>query len=412
MTAPPDDSLRALGARDDTVGALVPGQAVFAPGAAAGPLAGLTFAAKDLYDVAGLVTGCGNPDWAATHPPAERHAHLVARLLEAGASLVAKTLTDELAFSLQGENAHYGTPVNSAAPDRVPGGSSNGSAAAVAAGMVDFALGSDTGGSVRAPAGYCGLFGIRTSHGALPLAGVMPLAPSFDTAGWFTRSAGLLARVGEAVLPPDSVDWQPARVLLLETAFAAAGGQATALHRQAAQRLAGRIGPATGWAPDPPDLADWLRPFQALQFREIWQSHGGWIETTRPRFGPGIGERFAAASEVTDQRVADGHAFRLAASRQMLAALGRERVIITPTVPGVAPLKGLPREAVRAERNRALALLCPAGLARLAQVSLPVGRVDGAPVGLSLIGPPGSDRRLLALVEEIAGDLPALNTPG
>ncbi len=410
-SAPAPADPAAISADDDPVGAFCRHVTLRLPGNPAGPLAGLTFAAKDIYDIAGHVTGCGNPDWLASHPPAPRTATAVQDLLDAGATLVGKTLTDELAFSLHGENAHYGTPVNSAAPDRVPGGSSNGSAAAVAAGLVDLALGSDTGGSVRAPASYCGLFGIRPSHGAIPLAGAMPLAPSFDTVGWFTRSADLLTRVGNALLPADAADWRPSRVLFLEPAFALANDTARAPLHRAAETLGAAIGPTAAWVPDPPDLTRWLTPFQALQWREIWQSHRDWITATRPHFGPGIAERFAAVAGVTDDQVAEARAFRLAAGGRLLAALGGDGVLITPTVPGPAPLKGLPRQAVAAERQRALALLCPAGLARLPQVSLPVGRVDGAPVGLSLIGPPGSDRRLLALTCAIAGDLPALNTP-
>ena len=164
-------------------------------GAGDGPLSGLTFAAKDIYDVAGHVTGCGNPDWARTHPPAEAHAPAVATLLAAGATLVGKTHTDELAYSLMGANAHYGTPKNTADPRRVPGGSSSGSVAAVAAGLVDIGLGSDTGGSVRLPASFCGVYGLRTTHGLLPLDTAMPLAPSFDTVGWYSSDLGTMTRI-------------------------------------------------------------------------------------------------------------------------------------------------------------------------------------------------------------------------
>ncbi|MEL6997434.1 MAG: amidase family protein, partial [Pseudomonadota bacterium] len=144
---------------DDTANAFI--EIFELEGAADGPLAGLTFCAKDIYDVAGHQTGCGSPDWAASHPIATSHAAPVAALLEAGARLVGKTHTDEIAYSLMGVNAHYGTPINTAAPDRIPGGSSSGSVAAVAAGLVDIGLGSDTGGSVRVPASFCGVFGLR-----------------------------------------------------------------------------------------------------------------------------------------------------------------------------------------------------------------------------------------------------------
>ena len=151
---------------------------------------GLTFAAKDdLFDIAGYVTGCGNPDWARTHDPATKTASAIERQVSAGASLAGKTHTNELAYSLNGENHSYGTPINTLAPDRVPGGSSGGSASAVAAGLPDFALGTDTGGSVRVSASYCGLYGIRPDARSIAIDGCMPLAPDFDTVGWFARSA-------------------------------------------------------------------------------------------------------------------------------------------------------------------------------------------------------------------------------
>src|SRR6188768_3826585 len=159
-----------------------------------GPLDGLTFAVKDLIDVAGHRTGCGNPTWLATHPPATVSAICVEQLLAAGATCLGKTITDEIAFSLLGENHFYGTPLNPAAPDRVPGGSSSGSASAVACGLVDFAVGTDTGGSIRVPASNCGIFGLRPSHGLISVAGVMPFAPKLDTVGLFARDIDILQR--------------------------------------------------------------------------------------------------------------------------------------------------------------------------------------------------------------------------
>ena len=185
----------------DELGAFITHAKVRIEGAAEGPLAGLAFAAKDLYDVAGVITGCGNPDWIRTHEPAGTTAPAVETLLAAGATLVAKTLTDELAYSINGENHHFGTPVNVNAPGRIPGGSSSGSASAVAGGMVDFALGSDTGGSVRVPASFCGIYGLRTTHGRISLDAIQALAPSFDTVGWFARDAAPVEAGGRGRLP-------------------------------------------------------------------------------------------------------------------------------------------------------------------------------------------------------------------
>ena len=188
-----------------------------------GPLSGLTFAAKDVFDVAGSRTGFGNPVWLETHPPAESTAPAVLRCLEAGAVMVGKTLTDELTYSLNGQNYHYGTPVNSAAPGRIPGGSSSGSASAVAGGLVDFALGTDCGGSVRLPASYCGILGIRPTHGAVSLEGVAPFTWSFDVAGWFARDPSVFAAVGRVLLDggPDAAP--SGRLLYPQDAFGVVG---------------------------------------------------------------------------------------------------------------------------------------------------------------------------------------------
>src|SRR5436190_14269818 len=162
----------------DNLGAFCRQSDVAVQGTGAGPLANLIFGVKDIYGVAGHKTGFGSPDWLATHGPATRTAPSVQILLDAGADLVGKTHSDELTFSLQGENAHYGTPINVNAPGRIPGGSSSGSAAAVAGGLVDFALGSDPGGSVWAPASCCRVYGLPPTHGRHSLAHQGPLASS------------------------------------------------------------------------------------------------------------------------------------------------------------------------------------------------------------------------------------------
>src|SRR6516225_12387728 len=165
-----------------------------------GPLDGLCFVVKDTIDVAGFKTGCGNPTWRDTHPAAAVHAVCIEQLLRAGAHCAGKTICDELAFSLLGENYFYGTPLNAYAPDRVPGGSSSGSASAVACGLVDFALGTDTGGSMRVPASNCGIWGMRPSHGFISVAGVLPFAPTFDTVGLFAQSVEVLTRAATVLL--------------------------------------------------------------------------------------------------------------------------------------------------------------------------------------------------------------------
>lgn len=385
---------------DDPLGAFCRHVDIRIEGASEGPLAGLTFAAKDIYDVAGQTCCFGNPDWLATHSPAESTSPVVTTLLDAGATLVGKTLTDELTFSLNGENHHYGTPVNSAAPERIPGGSSNGSASAVAGRLVDFALGSDTGGSVRAPASYCGLYGLRPSHGAISLQGVLPLAPSFDTAGWFARDADLLERVGDMLLPSGDAG-APGRLLYAADAFERCLPEARAPLRQAVEWISATLGPAEDVTVAKEGLDTWLHHFQALQFREIWQSHGDWITEHNPEFGPGIDERFRLASEMPDARVEPAKAFRIDVAERLGQMLGDNAILVLPTAPGAAPLKALPNDETVLYRNRALGILCISGLGRLPQLSIPVGISVSAPLGISLIAAPGGDRMLLAAARRL-----------
>ncbi len=169
-------------------------------GQANGPLSGLTGVLKDMYAIAGERAGGGSPEWLKHAAPAQEHSGVVKKLLAAGADITGKTISDEFFYSITGANAHYGTPTNPKAPNRLPGGSSGGSASAIAAGTCDFAIGSDTGGSVRIPAAFCGLYGIRPTHGRIDLTGVMAMAPSFDVPGWFASSPGVFRKIGEVLL--------------------------------------------------------------------------------------------------------------------------------------------------------------------------------------------------------------------
>ena len=374
-------------------------------GAAGGPLHGLTFATKDIFDIAGRVTGCGNPDWLASHPPAAKNAAAVQMLLDAGAHMVGKTITDELAFSLNGQNFHYGTPRNAVTPERVPGGSSCGSASAVGHGIVDLALGSDTGGSVRIPACLNGIFGIRPTHNAVDSTGVMPLARSFDTVGWFARDADTLRRAGDTLLPPDRSGVALSRFYIARDAFAIADRLVADAVRAALAKAALPVAAELDLASELGGLPEWLKRFRRLQPREIWAEHGAWIESSKPRFGPEIAERFALAKSVSATPDGDDQEFRTRVAAHLDRVLGLDGVLLIPTAGTIAPRLDMSKDELLQFRDRTLTLTSIAGLGRLPQVQLPAGKVDGAAIGLSLIGPRGSDRALLALAEKVAASL-------
>ena len=389
---------------EDSVGAFVPGPRAARAPLANGRLTGLTFAVKDLFDLSGVVTTYGNPDWASTHPPAIATAPVVLALLQAGAALAGKTKTQELAYGLTGENVWQGTPTNPAAPDRFPGGSSCGSAAAVAASLVDFALGSDTGGSVRIPASYCGLFGIRPTHGDVSLAGACPLSPSFDTCGWFTRSASLLAGVGEVLLagPRGGADGP---LLRPEEPWVNAQPEVAEALRPALEKLEQLRGRAMALRIAPEGIDSLFDHFRTVQAEEAWAALGGWVEATKPRFGPGVAERFAAAKATDPALAAPGRAFRRVLQARLRPLLTGGAVMVYPTSPCIAPLltAGLPEQD--AVRQATVGVTAIAGFCGLPEVTLPAALVRGAPVGLSLVAGPGHDRALLAFACDAAAVL-------
>jgi amidase len=388
---------------NDRLGAFCRDTHVEMKGASRGPLAGPTFAVKDIYDVAGHRTGFGNPDWLRTHGPAARTAPVIQRLLDAGARLVGKTHTDELTWSLTGENAHYGAPVNVSAPGRVTGGSSSGSASVVAAGMVNFAIGSDTGGSVRLPASFCGILGMRPTHGRIPLDGVCPLAPSFDTCGWFARDVGVFERIGRTLLQDDAPAPRPERLLIAQDAFEIAGEAVADALRSAIDKVAAAVGtPEVVTVGDEP-LTGWMDYFRFLQGAEAWACHGEWITREKPAIGPGVRERFAWAATVGLGDITRASMRREEIARRIADMLGERNVLALPSAPGIALLRNSPPEALDDLRARALPMLCIAGLARLPQVSLPLAQLDGCPLGLSLIAARGNDTLLLALAGSLMG---------
>lgn len=372
-------------------------------GAASGPLAGLTFGAKDIYDIEGHRCTFGNPTWLATHAPAPHTAVAVRQLVAAGATLVGKTQTAELTYSLNGENIHYGSVLNPNAPGRDTGGSSSGSAAATAAGLVDFALGSDTGGSVRLPASFCGLYGMRPSHGRVSLEGACPLGPSFDTAGWFARDAALFEKVGRVLLGDDAPAAVPGRLLLAADAFERAGGMVGDALQGAVAKVESVLGKAESVTVATEGLDDWgMNVFRVIQAHEAWQSLGAWITEHQPQLGPGVKERFAWASTVDRGMLLAAASKREEIARRMERLLAGNAVLVLPTSPGIAPRIGAPSAEIDDFRARALAILCIAGLARLPQVTLPLATLDGCPLGLSLVAGRGNDTMLLALARKLA----------
>lgn len=381
----------------------------FQQGAWEGPLAGLTVAVKDLFAIAGFRIGAGNPTYLEQARPEKATAPAVADLLRAGASLRGIARTDEFAYSIAGDNVHYGTPPNGAVVGALPGGSSSGPASAVALGHADIGLATDTAGSIRVPASYQGLWGLRTTHDLVPRQGMLPLAQSFDTIGWLTRDGETLQRVADWCLSYDgssstenvqgaSGEDLPWRFLVPEEILACVE-PAT---REAFSRLLAGLSASD----DPPpfravssgDLDAAFTAFRTVQGAEAWRNDGEWLRAHPGAVGPAVAERFDIASRITapDEAAARKDLEPIAAH---LAELVDGAVLIFPTVPGPAPQRTADVDAVRAATLR---MTAPAAIAGLPAVSVPLLTVDGAPVGVCLVSRAGSDIALVRLARRLA----------
>jgi amidase len=371
-------------------------------GASHGPLAGLRAVVKDMVDIAGERAGGGNPDWLANAQTATTNAAAVEKLLGAGATIIGKTICDEFFYSVAGVNAHYGTPTNVRAPGRLPGGSSSGSAAAVAAGVCDIGLGSDTGGSVRIPASFCGLYGLRTTHGRVDTHGVMDMARSFDTLGWFAATPGVFRAVGPVLLggatAPAAID----RLLIAEDSFEQADDAVAALLRGVLAAAGKQLPKPQPIRIAPEGFDAWREPLRIIQAYETWQVYGRFIEEKHPHLGPGVAERMQIAAKVTKAQADAARNIHAAAREHIRAQIPPGTVMALPSAPCIAPKIESTADELESFRVRVMRLTCVSGFGGLPQVSIPVGTVDGCPVGLSFIGWAGGDEALLDLAVSLA----------
>jgi amidase len=371
-------------------------------GAPGGPLAGLTAAVKDMYDIAGTIAGCGNPAWLETHPPAQTSAGVVQQILNAGASVIGKTICDEFFFSVTGANHHYGTPLNPRAPGRLPGGSSSGSASAVASGACDFALGSDTGGSVRIPASFNGLYGLRPTHNRIDLSGVQAMAETFDVPGWFAGSPGVFRNVGAILLDAREVKAQLDRVIVLEDAFEEADPDVADLLRTALEFMIEDLPPVAHARISLQGFDPWREAFRVIQGYEVWQTFGEFVTRQKPLIGPGVRERIDYSSRVSADEAEAARRVVADARAHVLQSARPGTIMALPTAPCIAPPIDVPAAEMENFRVRVMRLTCTAGIAGLPQVNIPVGTLGGCPVGLSFIGWPGGDEVLLDLACELS----------
>ncbi|KAJ0078935.1 hypothetical protein Patl1_22686 [Pistacia atlantica] len=382
------------------------------------PLSGLTFAIKDIFDVEGYVTGFGHPEWVRTHSAATSTAPAVLAVLGEGRCHM---------YCINGENIHYGTPTNPCAPDRIPGGSSSGSAVAVGAKLVDFSLGTDTGGSVRVPASYCGIYGFRPSIGAVSTAGVIPMSQFFDTVGWFARDPTVLKQVGHVLLESsDTPHVRPSQVIVAEDCVGLSSipsGRTTQVLLKAVEKLFGGhiiknvilgdyvkdkvpslknfISEGNKDQETIPSLAALSRAMRLLQRYEVKKNHGDWVTTVKPEFGPGIHEQVWEAMRTSPDNIDACQSMRTELRAALTALLGDSGIFVYPTVRGPPPKLKMDAAAFEVDMAKAFSLLAIAGVSGFCQVSIPLGMYDNLPVSVSLVAKHGSDGFLLNLVSTL-----------
>ena len=380
---------------DDTVWRL---RAEPLPGAAGhGDLDGLRVAVKDLYAVAGQRIGAGNPTWLAGAPIEEVSAPAVTALTTAGAVVAGIVQTDELAFSLAGLNAHYGTPPNPACPDRIPGGSSSGCAAAVAGGAADIGLGTDTAGSIRVPASYCGLYGLRLTHGVLG-EGLVNLAPSYDAVGLLTREAATLRRACAALT--DATSDTIRRVVVVDELVALAEEPIQQSFHAALLALVGRrcldLVAIDGFGHG--QLDTWFEAFRTTQAAEAWKQHGRWITEHPGALHPTVLARFEIGRAVTAAQRAAAALVIETARAELVAMIPPGTALLLPAASSAAPLLTSDAATIDAARAATLRLTCLASLAGLPALSAPLLARGPLPVGLGAIGSSGAELSLIDLV--------------
>lgn len=365
-------------------------------GSAGGPLSGHSVAVKDLFALAGHPIGAGVPRYLAEAPVETRTAPAVQALLDAGASVTGIAQTDEFAYSIAGKNPHYGTPANPAVVGGIPGGSTSGPASAVATGQATIGLGTDTGGSIRVPASYTGLWGLRTTHGSIDRTGLLPLAPTFDTVGWLTRDAESLRSVASVLLPPGRS---------VEPRYAVAPLVAEPEVVDAMVELTETIGAEVV---ELGDIDQLFETFRTVQAAEAWRSHGAWVTAHPGALGEAIAARFEFAAMITRSQEARARE-DLAAARASIEAVLGERILLVPSASSVAPSATADDEQLERIRAATLRLTCIAGITGRPGLSVPLFAMErewsavDLPVGLCLVGPRGTDLALIDLGERLLG---------
>lgn len=365
-------------------------------GSGEGSLKGLVFGVKDVFKILGTTWGNGHPEWLRTSSPDEFTSSMITKLLEDGADLVGKTVCDELCFSISGENWNYGSPINPHDPRRLTGGSSSGSAAATAGGLVDFALGSDCLGSVRVPASYNGVLGMRPTYGRVPNDGEVKYCDSMDVLGYVAENPASFKKISKVILGEDKEKFKFKKLLIAKDCFDIVNKDVKEALQPAVDYIASGFDLVEEVEVSVEGLEDWVETFRIIQGYEVWESYGGWVRKHKPYLPLGQEERLEWVSTITMTEYKKALIKMEKITKRMEELIPLDAILCLPTAASVAPLRSTPLEEINATRLQSSALLCISPLSGTPQITLPMINHEGVPLGISLIGAKGTD---LALAE-------------
>ena len=358
-----------------------------------GPLSDLTFVVKDMCEIKGFKSSCGNPDFYEKCLPADDFAPFLKNILNKGATLKGITICDEFFYSLIGENGHYGTPANLNAPGCVPGGSSSGSAAALTTDLYDFSIGSDTGGSVRVPASFCGLLGIRPTHNRINTKGVYPMAPTFDTIGWFAKDINTFKKIGFTILnKKDKTKNSFKDFVIAEDILELANPNIINLFNNYIINNFPEIKKIRLSKQNKDVIAD---NFRILQGGEIVENVIPWILKNKPKISPEINNRIEMAIKITKDEINQAVKFRENLKKEIELTLPEGLIALFPTTPFSSPKCGQSDEQLSSYRKKLMEFTSIAGMTSRPQISIPKFKDNTGPIGISLLGWRYSDEVLL-----------------
>ncbi|MBX9786659.1 MAG: hypothetical protein K2Y08_04915 [Alphaproteobacteria bacterium] len=362
-------------------------------------LLGYSFAVKDVFDIKGFRTQAGNPDYFTKTGIADTTAPAVSILQDAGAHLIAKTQTDELGGSLFGLNEHYGPPLNSHSPHRVPGGSSSGSAAAVAGNLVDFALGADTSGSVRAPASFCGIYGLRPTFGRILTTGVLPISPYLDTVGIFGRHPEVISQVLNVYEIKEQREIK--RLKIIPSLVSSLQDSLKNPFLEKLKNIEQLISFSADFIVEEETLVRWSSIIRTIAMYGLWQVHKDWILKSNPTFGEIINDRLKIARSISYEDYTKALTQQKEIRNFMEDNLESGEVIVFPTMPDVPPLLSSSIAQLKDFALKASRHTCIAALSGFPEITVPLRNIkENDCLGMSFLGRAGEDASLTSFASK------------